>query len=103
MTKSKIILLTRYLILKLTLLIRKIFFLKLKKKHLIDKIFLEKKIYKNRLITNANIEILNKFYPNDFESNYLLAINYFENGKKKFVTQLNKSWEIRKKIFKGIS
>jgi len=98
MTKSKIILLTRYLILKLTLLVRKIFFLKLKKKHLIDKIFLEKKIYKNRLITNANIEILNKFYPNDFESNYLLAINYFENGKKKFVTQLNKSWEIRKKI-----
>ena len=98
MTKSKIILLIRYLILKLTFIIRNVFFLKLRKHHLISKFFLEKKIYKNRLVTNKNIKLLKKNFSNDFEVNYLLAINYFENGKEEFVSQLNKSWEIRKKF-----
>ena len=98
MTKSKIILLIRYLILKLTFIIRNVFFLKLRKHHLISKFFLEKKIYKNRLVTNKNIKLLKKYFPNDFEVNYLIAINSFENGKKKFVLELNKSWEIRKKF-----
>ena len=100
MTKSKIILLTRYLVLKLTLLIRKVFFLKPKKKHLIKKLIFERKVFDNRLITNANIQLLRKYYPNDFEIGYLLAVNYLQNGNTKFVSLLDKSWEIRRKILK---
>ena len=95
--KTKILLLVRYLMLHILFIFSKIFNKKKCKLYLIKIFFVKKKIFSNLIKKNEFINYLKKIYPQDFQINYLYAINFFENCNKKFPILLDKSWKLRQK------
>jgi putative glycosyltransferase (TIGR04372 family) len=93
--KAKIFLLLRYLFLSTQSKFIKFFNKKLTKSYLIKLYKIKKKLFNNLSETTKFINILKNNYPEDFQINYLHAMNTFEHCNSKFSILLNKSWKLR--------
>jgi len=94
--KQKIFLVLRYLFLLIQIKLIKNFNKKFNKNYLIKIYKIKKKIFNDLPKNTKFINILKKNYPNDFQINYLHAVNAFENCNNKFSILFNKSWKLRK-------